>query len=117
MKPLRWLVFTLPLSPLALSAGEPARFSHSLERTPLSLQDQVEQGRATTDSSLAPAEVQPILHRDPDPTRARRNSMPVIEPDPTVDYKMRIKRPDASIEYSLLQREVPDLPERPRRRR
>jgi hypothetical protein len=32
---------------------------------------------------------------------SRANGMPILEPDPTVDYKLRVKAPDPSVDFKL----------------
>ncbi len=105
------LLACLVLLPALLPAGEPALpdfSSKSIGLPPLSLAD-LSRGTVTLGlpfSGAAPTRPgPPTAARAPSRHVNRASGMPILEPDPAVDYKLVVKAPDPSVDHKLIIRD------------
>lgn len=105
-------VVSLALVASALRAADPAppEFNskpHSLP--PLSLKEILNEPKPVQPPQLRLAEPRPTLPSTS--SRVTRDSgMPILRPDPKVDYKMVVKAPDPAIDFKMIVRPAESAP-------
>lgn len=109
MKPLRF--FALLLAPLstAFAADELPTFSReAIGIPPLSLQDQIKRtppplsfGDFSSPASSAPSLTLSPPRATVRPSAPPRAALPLVEPDPSIDFKVRIIPPDPNVDFAL----------------
>jgi hypothetical protein len=105
---MKTLLLILPLALAASIARADAsalpEFNSKLaEHPPLSLKELIKQPPPANSPHVGLVEPRPTLSRSAPPPRVTRDSgMPILQPDPTVDYKMLVKAPDPTIDFKLI---------------
>jgi hypothetical protein len=100
------LILPFVLSASLLHAADSAlpEFNSKLSgHPPLSLNEIIKQPMPAKPPHVDLLEPRPTLSRSAPESRVTRDSgMPILQPDPKVDYKMIVKAPDPTVDFKLI---------------
>ena len=100
------LVLPLALAISAVRAADPALpefHSKTLELPSLSLKEILNELAPAKPPQARLVQPRPTLPT-PEPRVTRDSGMPILRPDPKVDYKMIVKAPDPAMDYKMIVR-------------